>query len=166
MAAKRKASNFSKKISDLTLLGIIFLALYASVRPKYGSLFFGFLSFVIFMTWVLFFIPTKCDFALWSRPRPCDSNVRGKLRGCTWRNHDRPKRDAVWAAFNMRNPGQIFRVLWVPERVNWRPAGSRGGGRATAGPSPGPSRQTASEVIMLAATVIGALAAVLALFIH
>ena len=125
------------------------------------------------MIWVMFFMPTKCDFELQTRLGGCDSDIRGKLRGCTKYHHERRKRDAVLgAALHLSNPGLIFRVLWTADASEGTRLG-RGGrdrgsnsGRGDDPDTPTPSRQTASEITMLIATLVGSIAGVLALFIH
>lgn len=174
--SKRKPSNFQLKIKDLSVLTVAATIAYVYLEPRFGGLFFGLLLFVVFMIWVLFFMPTKCDFQLISRNGTCKNDVRGKLRGCTGRKHEQPKRDAVWSALRMRNPGLLFRVMWVDQGAH----GTRVGGSSRSGSRPGPEQgaddgvgqrptptpQTASQLLMLGATLIGSLAGVLALFIR
>jgi len=118
-----------------------------------------FLALAVLMVWVCFFMPTHCDYQT-LRTTPCTRLVRGKLRGC--RSHGRLKRDAVFAAIKLRNPGLLFRVMWSAPNT---PAAPRAmPSVAAASPSSSASKQAANEVAMLVFTVVSAVAAVVALF--
>lgn len=100
--------------------------------------------------WFLFIMPTRCD-VLARHGQPCRNPVKGKLTGC--RSHDREKRDAIFAMFNLRNPGQFFRFAWsAPQPVKARQPGTQE--LLTV------SRNTAYEAIILVCTLLSTLAAV------
>jgi hypothetical protein len=113
------------------------------------------------LLWTCFLMPTYCDYRTLQNT-PCTRRVRGKLRGC--RTHSRSKRDALFAALRMRNPGLVFRVMWsAPGQTASIPAkiiGASGSGTT----SPRPTKQSANDVIMLYLTLISTVATVVALF--
>ena len=66
------------------------------------------LGFVVVLLWILFLMPTRCDFEV--KGRGCRLWASGTVGGC--HHHAQAKRDAIFAALQMRNPGIAFRVLW------------------------------------------------------
>jgi hypothetical protein len=143
------------------LLGIG-IVLYVVLRPSHGLVVVTLLNLGLLLFWVLFLMPTKCDFEV--DGRGCRRDVYGKLRGCTW--HARDKRDALFALFGMRNPGAAVRVTWLDGAD---PGKSVGHGRAksqvdTADQAANRSQALYNAVSLFVATV-GSVAGVLALFI-
>jgi hypothetical protein len=109
----------------------------------------------VLMVWACFFMPTRCDYQT-QRYTPCTRWVRGKLRGC--RTHGRLKRDAVFAAIRLRNPGLLFRVMWsapgtaIPGSIE-----TTSGGGVSQSRSFLPSKQAAYDVAMLVLTMVSTL---------
>lgn len=93
------------------------------------------------------------------RMKPCDRGVRGKARGC-W-THGRWKRDAMFAAMGGRNPGQRFRMVWSAPAPSARSSRSRPVGDAESREAN--ASQGAYNLVMLIATLVSAVAAVVAL---
>ncbi|BBG01306.1 MULTISPECIES: hypothetical protein [Pseudonocardia] len=157
MAGKGGRSKF-RELGALALMAGI---LYVVVDPLYGPVIYTLLACSLLMIWVLFIMPTKCGYDL--GPRGCANPVRGKLNGCHY--HDDLKRDALFAAMRMRNPGQYFRVKWndgsTPRGRTW--------GAASIPPSSAVERSNARQgsydMVMLLITAIGSVAGVLALFL-
>jgi hypothetical protein len=144
------------------LLGLVLVYLvgYFLLRPRYGIGIVLLLGFVVFLVWFLFLMPTRCDFEV--KGRGCRRRVRGKVGGC--HDHARDKRDAIFAAFRMRNPGVAFRLMWRD--------GAQAGRRLGAEPvptNPAASAANRSQALFNAASlvvaVISAVAGVLALFV-
>lgn len=96
------------KLGDLIALVIIGGVGYLFLEPTYGKVFIVAAWIFMLSVWVLFFMPTYCDYDVGGRG--CSREVYGKFRGC-WQ-HKRLKRDAVWAAFGRRNPGMAVRLTW------------------------------------------------------
>jgi hypothetical protein len=111
----------------LLVLAVIYLLGYALLTPRYGLAVVVLLGFVILVLWMLFVMPTRCDFEV--QGRGCRRRVNGKFFGC--HDHGQAKRDAVFAAFNMRNPGMAFRVMWLDRAGRGRAMG--GGATADGG---------------------------------
>lgn len=141
------------------MLGVMGLAVHLTYGEQQSQATWILLAFAVLMFWISFLMPTYCDY-ITQRGSPCTRQVRGKLRGC--RTHGRLKRDALFAALRLRNPGQLIRTLWsspgeviVPARTgsDARPASAQ------------PSKQGAYDGVMLAFTGVSAIAAVLALFV-
>lgn len=127
----------------------------------YGVGVFVLLSVVGIMLWVLFVMPTKCDFEV--SGRGCRRNVYGKAIGC--HDHDQAKRDAMFAALKMRNPGMAFRVMWLDGARGGRPFGTASGGPVS-GYSHVPNRgQALFNLASLFVAIVGSVAGVLALFV-
>lgn len=140
------------------------IAHYALV-PRYGFGVVLLFVFVVLPLWLLFAMPTACDFEV--RGRGCVRGVRGKARGCF--QHDRLKRDAIFAALGMRNPGMAFRVMWLDSTSGGRAlGGSPGAGSGT----PGPTGDTANRAqaryntISIIVAAVGSVAGVLALILQ
>lgn len=158
MARRNRATKFGDLV-PMTLLGG---AVYYGYGPQFSSLFWAFLAVTVLMIWICFFMPTRCDYQT-LRDTPCTRWVRGKLRGC--RTHGRLKRDAVFAAIRLRNPGLLFRVMWSAPNTPAAPRAATQTATNTASSSSAPpSKQTANDVAMLGFTMVSAVAAVLALF--
>ena len=144
--AKRKPTKFG----ELTFM-IVFGALaYAVVNDALQPIFWVLLGLAVLGLWWFFAMPTKCD-VLTNRGKQCQNDVRGKLGGCRW--HAREKRDAIFAMFNMRNPGQMFRLAWSANA----PVATT---HPTTGESLTVSRRTAYEAIMLICTIASTVAGV------
>lgn len=162
---KRKRDRRRRKRDDLPWLIGIGVVGYYWLEPRYGTVVVILLGFVVLMLWVLFVMPTKCDYDVGGRG--CVRGVCGKLNGC--HDHGRLKRDAMFAAMRMRNPGLIFRVMWS--------SGSHSG-RALGATSPIPAsdaekmsdekraKQGAYNLVMLVVTAVGSIAGVLSLLIR
>lgn len=106
LAKRRRRAGRRRKSSDLLFLIIAGAIAYAFFAAKLGVIFVVCAWLVVFMIWVMFFMPTYCDYDLGHRG--CSKEVYGKLRGC--RFHARLKRDAVWAALGQHNPGTMIRL--------------------------------------------------------
>lgn len=159
MARRRRAT----KSGDLLVMSVVGLVTYSIYRQSLPPMSWGLLAVAVLMTWICLLMPTYCDYQT-ARRKPCSRRVRGKLRGC--RDHRREKRDALFAAIRLRNPGLLFRVMWSPSSPSSAPGafGSVGTATSNAVPQSAPSKQAAGEVAMLIFTVISAVAAVIALF--
>ncbi|WP_432875947.1 hypothetical protein ACQPYH_25145 [Kribbella sp. CA-245084] len=146
------------KVGDLIVLSCVGVVTYYSYPPKQNLLAWIFGVPAVLMFWFLFLMPTKCDY-MTQRLKPCDRSVRGKARGC--RDHGRWKRDAIFATVGRRNPGQRFRMMWSapatsPMPVPARPPRDKASREANA-------TRGAYNLVMLIATVVSAIAAVVAL---
>jgi hypothetical protein len=138
------------------------LLAYVGAVPRYGVLPVALLGIAVIAFWVLFLMPTRCDFEV--KGRGCRRRVNGKARGC--HDHTRDKRDAIFAAFRMRNPGIAFRMLW---RDSSATEGHALGGAAPPSPSGVPDSsanlsQARFNTVSLIIAAIGSIAGVLALF--
>lgn len=154
MAKKRRPS----KLSDLLALSCMALLAHIGYPPERNLLAWMFGVPAVLLFWTLFLMPTKCDY-MTQRNKPCDRSVRGKARGC-W-THGRWKRDAMFAAFGRRNPGQRFRVMWSAPGGGQKPVPARrvrDDDRETTNASRG-----GYNLVMLIATIVSAIAAVAAL---
>ena len=143
---------------DLKVLAIGGVIGYFGLEPIYGPWVVALLGAVVLMLWVLFVMPTKCDYDLGDRG--CTLDVYGKLKGRY--HHGRLKRDAIFAALRMQNPGLIFRVRWSDGSRSGRVLGAAEVADET---TTNRARQGIYNMAMLGATVGGAIAGVLALFI-
>ncbi|TDC29265.1 hypothetical protein [Kribbella albertanoniae] len=154
MAKKRRPT----KLGDLALLLCLGTVAYYGYPPRLNPVAWACGVPAVLLFWMLFLMPTKCDY-LTTRRKPCDRGVRGKVGGC--RDHARWKRDAMFAAFGRRNPGQRFRIAWSAQDAALPPAPvrqTRDGERQSANASRG-----SYNLVMLIATVVSALAALAAL---
>lgn len=166
---RRRRSARRRKRDDLLTLIVVGGIGYVALQPRYGTFLVVMLGLVVLVAWVLFAMPTWCDYDVGGRG--CTNPAYGKFNGC-WR-HSRLKRDAMWAAVGRRNPGMAFRLMWT--NSNPQP-GRRVGPRADAQMPPavdrhgrpiseGAVRQGAYNVAMLTFTVLGALGTIIALFL-
>ena len=144
---------------------VIYAISYVLVREKVGVVALVFIYAVIFGLWLMFLMPTQCDY-ITQRGGHCTRTVRGKLNGCA--SHARMKRDALFGAVGKRNPGTGFRVLWGDgtSQTGWRVASAAppppGLGRSDrAQPGGGPSARYNRWMMWF--TGISAIAAVAAL---
>lgn len=140
---------------------------YFLVEPRYGIAVYILLAVCALIFWVLFLMPTRCDFEV--EGRGCRLPVNGKVRGCK-RWHARDKRDALFEALQMRNPGLAVRLLWLDSSSARR-------GHALGRPPPvgGVPRETSDAVrnrgqalfnlASLFVAIVGSVAGVLALFV-
>jgi len=161
---RRNRDRRRRKRDDLPWLVGIGLAGYFLFEPKYGVAVIILFDFVVLMLWVLFMMPTKCHYDVGGRG--CVRGVYGKLKGC--HDHGMLKRDAIFAAMKMRNPGLAFRVMWTSGPSPGRTLGTRP--PVTANNTDRESdeqhvKQGAYNLLMLALTAAGSIAGVLALFI-
>ncbi|MDN5858075.1 MAG: hypothetical protein L0H84_05575 [Pseudonocardia sp.] len=134
---------------------------YLLLTPRYGLGVVLLIGFVVLLLWVLFVMPTRCDFHV--QGRGCRRKVHGKFNGC--HDHAQAKRDAIFAALRMRNPGMAFRVMWLDRNDGGNSLGGREGGR----PDPADSRANRGQALFntasLVVAAIGSVAGVLALFV-
>jgi hypothetical protein len=149
----------STKTGDLTVLLAAGAVFYYAYHQALSWFTMALIMLTVLTGWVSFVMPTHCDYQT-QRGKPCDRNVRGKLRGC--HDHSRWKRDALFSAVRLRNPGLLFRVMWsAPGTVaGGLPTPASGVGQAQTAPS----KQSASDVAMLTLTVVSTVATVIALF--
>jgi hypothetical protein len=146
------------KVGDLMVLGCLGAFAYYGYPPERNLLAWTFGVPAVLLFWLLFLMPTKCDY-MTQRNKPCDRSVRGKARGC-W-DHGRWKRDAMFATIGRRNPGLRFRVMWSapsasPSRVKARRVPDEESQAVNAS-------RGSYNLVMLVATVLSAIAAVAAL---
>jgi hypothetical protein len=153
---RRKRATKTGDLTGILVAGAVF---YYAFHQTLSWITMALITLTVLAGWVSFVMPTHCDYQT-LRGTPCDRGVRGKLRGC--HSHDRWKRDALFSAIRLRNPGLLFRVMWSAP-------GSTAGSVPTTGPGGGqaqtePSKQSASDVAMLTLTVVSTVATVIALF--
>lgn|GEM_PF-4401906 len=118
----------------------------------------AFLLLFIVLCWYAFFKKSVCDVE-GRNGRGCGKSARGRLLACDLPLHKRIKRDALFAAFGVQNPGKRFRIKWAD------PGESYGRISPTVTATPAQVTNNAYNVTMLLATVASALAAVAALFL-
>lgn len=137
------------------------VATYLLVQPRYGLWLVIVLDIVLIVTWILFLMPTKCDFEV--EGRGCRRDVYGKFNGCSY--HGRDKRDAIYGLLGMMNPGILFRLTW---RDGARAGRRVGPGRRATPSNPADDARNRSQAIFNALSLfvaaVGSLASVLALF--
>ena len=170
-SSRRGRSGRSRRatlIDHLPWLGGIGLVGYLLVEPGYGLAVYILLAVCALIFWGLFLMPTRCDFEV--DGRGCRLRVNGKVRGCRqW--HARDKRDALFAALQMRNPGMAFRVLWLDSakqhRGNALGAPPLDGRRSPANASDSVRNrgQALFNLASLFVATVGSVAGVLALFV-
>lgn len=144
------AKRARTKIGDLGTILLFGGILYVAFGDALASPVWVLLAIGTLGGWWFFAMPTKCD-VITNRGKPCPNNVRGKFGGCTW--HGRDKRDAVFAMFSMRNPGQLLRVAWSAPGMTTTT-------HPTTGETISVSRRTAYDAFMLLFTIVGAAAGV------
>lgn len=169
MAKRRRRGARRRKRDDLATLAVAGVVSYVLLVPTLGVAFVVLLEVSALMLWVMFGIPTWCDYDV--DGRGCTRPVYGKLNGC-WQ-HARLKRDAMWAAIGRRNPGMAFRLTWMTDHA--RPSRRVGGApsqkqdkRVDRNGDPisdKAAKQGAYNVSMWVFTAISAVAAVAALFL-
>lgn len=163
--AKRKRGGRRSKLDHFPWLAGIGLIGYFALEPTYGVGVVVLLGAVALLLWFLFLMPTKCDFEV--QGRGCRRNVYGKVRGC--HDHWRDKRDAMFAALRMRNPGMAFRVMWLSGSSGGRPLGGAGAadgaGASDPASSSGNRGQAMFNMVSLIVALVGSAAGVLALFL-
>jgi hypothetical protein len=165
MAPKRSKRKSRSKVRHLICISVIEIIGYAALTARYGTGVYGIGLFVLLSVvgitlWLLFLIPTKCDFEV--RGRGCRRNVYGKAIGC--QDHGQAKRDAMFAALKMRNPGMAFRVTWLDGAHGGRPLGHST--PADVDTSRVPNRgQALFNLASIFVATVGSVAGVLALFV-
>lgn len=144
------------------LAGICF-GVYVILQSDYGPWIVGLLNATILLFWFLFLMPTKCDFEV--EGRGCRNDVYGKLRGCE-RYHARDKRDAIFSALGMRNPGAAIRTTWADNPDGGRTIGAVSS-RApiNSGDAARNRSQAMFNSLSLFVAAVGSVASVLALFV-
>ena len=89
----------------------------------------------------------------------------GRLRGCE-RYHARDKRDAIFSALGMRNPGAAIRTTWADNPDAGRTVGAV---RSRVPTSPADAARNRSQAMFnslsLFVAAVGSIASVLALFV-
>ncbi|MGH3564934.1 MAG: hypothetical protein ACRDRH_02635 [Pseudonocardia sp.] len=146
----------------LVALAVVGLVGYFALEPRYGLGVVLLLGFVVLLLWVLFLMPTRCDFEV--NGRGCRRKVNGKARGC--HDHAQAKRDAIFAALRMRNPGMAFRLMWLDGSQAGRALdGSAPGGRSLSADSAANRSQAVFNTVSIIVAAVGSIAGVLALFI-
>jgi hypothetical protein len=114
----------------LVIAGVIGWAL---LHEKLGTASVVLLWISAFTAWLLVAMPTRCGYRVRDLDRGCLLRVHGLARGC-WKFHSQLKRDALFEALGLRNPGLRFRKVWNSEQASRPP---RIGGPAPA-PTPSP----------------------------
>ncbi|HEY4005976.1 MAG TPA: hypothetical protein VGM60_12455 [Pseudonocardia sp.] len=160
--AKRKGKL--TKLEHLTGLALASVIGYALWVPRYGLLPCLLLGVCILIFWVLFLMPTRCDFETRSGGS-CHQPVNGKLRGCK-RWHVRDKRDALYAALRMRNPGMAVRTTWIDGAQSGHRLGIPArGSTPTSYQAKRNHGQALFNLASLVVALVGSIAGVLALFV-
>ena len=106
-------------------------------------------------------MPTRCDFEV--RDRGCRRGARGKVGGC--HDHARDKRDAIFAALRMRNPGIAVRLLWNDGAQPGRAMGAAAEPLPPPAGSAGNRSQGLFNAVSLLVAMVGSVVGVLALFV-
>ncbi|MGH3908022.1 MAG: hypothetical protein ACRDTE_28160 [Pseudonocardiaceae bacterium] len=140
----------------LVLAGVGYAARTLYFPTTLGTVFVVLAWIFVFTIWLMFLMPTLCDYDVGDRG--CIRQVYGKLRGCF--QHARLKRDAMWAAMKLRNPGMAFRLTWGDRRP--QPGHQIGG---NLGMSESAARQGAYNASMWLFAAASAVAALITLFL-
>lgn len=156
--ARRKRKTKSADLVVLVGGYVVFCCVYSASFSGVSVVLIGISAALL---WLCFLMPTYCDYRTLQNT-PCTRGVRGKLRGC--HTHGRLKRDAMFAALRLRNPGLLFRIMWsapsqaasVPPKVASSSSPTTASGH--------PTKQSANDIAMLYLTVISTIATVVALF--
>ncbi|TCP48518.1 hypothetical protein EV191_11075 [Tamaricihabitans halophyticus] len=152
MARKTKPSKFGELIA-LIIIGAVVHVIYGHLLPTVS---WALIALAVFMLWISFFMPTYCDYRT-QRNRPCRWRVRGKLRGCGI--HARDKRDALWRACRLKNPGTLFRVMWAsPDDP---PPARPGAGTPNTSLQPAATQQGARDAAVFYCTLVSTVAGVI-----
>ncbi|MGH3622647.1 MAG: hypothetical protein ACRDQ5_12775 [Sciscionella sp.] len=153
MTRRRKRSKHAE-LGGMVVVGAVVYGLFHDNYPTVAWIIFGITALLL---WFCFAMPTWCDFPT-DRGRPCSKPANGKLGGCVW--HARRKRDAMFTAIGMINPGKRFRVTWS---ANDQPV-TRQVPMPVDAPLPVPvTGQTKYDTAMLLLTVVSTTASVVAL---
>lgn len=160
--SRRRRTGRARLRDHLVGLGVVGLIGYAGLEPTYGAGVVIFLGVVVLILWFVFLMPTRCDFEV--KGRGCRRRASGKVGGC--HDHARDKRDAIFAAMRMRNPGMAFRVMWQDGSIGGRALGGAGSlGRPDAADSPANRSQAVFNLVSIIIAAVGSVAGVLALFV-
>jgi hypothetical protein len=101
------------------------------LRPGLGAVSVVLLWISIATLWLLLIMPTRCGYKVRDLERGCVLRVNGLARGC-WKFHSQLKRDAIFEALGLRNPGLRFRQVWES------PHAGRGSWKRRPPPAPSP----------------------------
>lgn len=93
---------------------------WALLHDQLGSVSVGLLWLSVFTMWLLVAMPTRCGYKVRDLDRGCLLRVNGMARGC-WKYHSQLKRDALFEALSLRNPGLRFRKVWNSEEASRGP---------------------------------------------
>jgi hypothetical protein len=150
---RRRRRSRAGRVSFGSSALVIVSVLLASRRAWPALVIF---SIFVLVLWVAFFRPTQCDVET-RDGEGCGNRARGRLRACHLTKHKRAKHDALWRTFSLRNPAIRYRIMWAHPRTGY--------GRET--PRIDESKPRLMHPVydgaMLAATVVGSVATVLAL---
>jgi hypothetical protein len=154
-------------INFLVSYAVFVLVTYALLRERFGLIFLVPAWIFLLLTWAGFFMSTACGCET-LRGHPCTKPARGKLGSCGTGSHGQKKRDAMWASAGLRNPGMLFRVMWVRQDA---PSSTRMVGRSSARAAADSSaaepaastKRGAYDLSMWFLTAVSAIAAVVAL---
>lgn len=119
---KRRGERRRRKRDDVPYLAGIGLADYFVLEfvlaPRYGVAIAILLWFVMLMVWVLFIMPTRCDFDVGGRG--CRWPVYGKLNGC---HYPWPRKAGRHVGCSSDEEPRPVRPNQVDERTAWWPNG-------------------------------------------
>lgn len=93
---------------------------WAVLHEKLGTASVVLLWISVFTVWLLVAMPTRCGYKVRDLDRGCVLRVNGMARGC-WKYHSQLKRDALFEALGLRNPGLRFRKVWNSEEASSEP---------------------------------------------
>lgn len=160
---RRRRGRRRHKRDDLLVLVPATVLGYFLVTPTYGRFVYCLMVIAVVLLWISFVMPTLCGYDLGHRG--CIREVYGKLNGCG--QHGALKRDAMFAALRMRNPGQLVRIRWQDGSApKGRTVGAAAAGSATTSAQRANTRRGRYDIAMLAFTVIGSLGTVLTIFLQ
>lgn len=144
------------RAGPLSLGSLIFVIVSALLASRHAWPALVILWIFLLVIWVAFFKPTQCDVET-REGEGCGNPARGRLRACHLTKHKRAKHDALWAMIGRRNPAGRYRVLWAQPRTAY--------GRESPRPQESAPRlmKPVYDGTMLAATVVGSVATVIAL---
>ena len=134
MQQKRRTKGRRAPI-EFVYLVIAGMVGWALLHEKLGTASVVLLWISVFTIWLLVAMPTRCGYKVRDLDRGCVLRVHGMARGC-WKYHSQLKRDALFEALGLRNPGLRFRRVWNSEEAS--PGPQPGGPLPPPPPTPGP----------------------------
>ncbi len=153
MARRRRRRRAGR--GSLGTAVVVVVSLFLASRKAWPALVIVWIFALVL--WVAFFRSTACDVET-KDGDGCGNPAHGALRACHLTKHKRAKHDALWRIFGRSNPAIQYRIKWAQQRSNY--------GRETPRleESGQPRLMKAGyDATMLAATVVGSIATVIAL---